>query len=117
MTEEIMNTNEEMETYSNEELTSDYSEIPSTDSESEIVWVEEEQKSNAGKIALAVIGSAIAIGGGVIAMNKNKIDAWRDERAKKRLAKKGYVITEMVTELEPDEYVETVKAEDIHVVE
>ena len=116
MTEEIMNTNEEMETYSNEE-SSDYSDIPSTDSESEIVWVDEEQNSNAGKIALAIIGGAIALGGVVIAKNKNKINAWRDKRAIKRLAKKGYVVTEMATEEPDNDDVETVNTEDIHVVE
>ena len=116
MTEEFMNTNEEMETYSNEE-SSDYSDIPSTDSESDIVWVDEKQDSNAGKIALAIIGGAIALGGVVIAKNKNKINAWRDKRAIKRLAKKGYVVTEMDVEESDNDDVETIDAENIHVVE
>lgn len=95
MNEEIMNNEIELE------------EIENTEVETETTSVPEEESDGNGLVGLIVTGIVIATGV-ILWKSKDKISAWKDKRAIKRLEKRGYVVEDPEEEIPEDEVDEEV---------
>lgn len=97
MNEEIMNNEIELEEIENAEVETEETSVP-------------EESDGNGLVGLIVTGLVLATGV-ILWKSKDKIKEWKDQRAIKRLEKRGYVVDRPIAD-EPEDEVDEEFVED-----